>query len=141
MIRCGSWNGSRPSSGSATSRLISQATWLFGDAISPPVQNRVAEDMELRSYGRTGATLSEVNPASLYIIKKGNVERLHGNKVTETLGPGDFFGEDTAIFGAKVSQAFRTTEPTIMYEVSGEALTDVPIILWKLLETHERRTR
>jgi len=28
-----------------------------------------------------------------------------------------------------------------MYEVPGSALTDVPIILWKLLETHERRTR
>jgi len=122
-------------------RQFLQTTWLFGDAISPPVQNRVAEDMELRSFGRKGETLADVNPASLYIIKKGGVERLRGNEVTETLGAGDFFGEDTAIFRIDIDQQFRTTEPTIMYEVPGEALIDVPIILWKLLETHERRTR
>ncbi|MFC1896251.1 hypothetical protein ACFL0Q_06275 [Thermodesulfobacteriota bacterium] len=35
----------------------------------------------------------------------------------------------------------RVTQESTGYRIPGDLLTDIPIVMWKLLETHERRLR
>ena len=97
--------------------------------------------MELRSHTEGSDATADIAPGSIYVVKHGRVERMRNGTLVESLGPSEFFGEDTAVFGIEPQYQFRATENSTLYEVSGEVLSGVPIVLWKLLETHERRTR
>ena len=73
------------------------------------------------------------------MIASGSFERLLGGNVYETLEPGDFFGEENAVFATSSTFTIRGASNSEVYAISGDLLTDIPVVRWKLLESFERR--
>ena len=119
-------------------REFLQRTWLFGEAVSYPAQNRIAEALEPNRYPEE-REITYDNLSSLNLIVRGSVERFIKEDVFEIIGPGNFFGEESAVFEIPSLYHFRAIEPTEVYRVSGDVLSDLPIVHWKLLETFKKR--
>jgi hemerythrin len=75
----------------------------------------------------------------MYLVKSGCVQCLAGGQVVGEYSAGDFFGEEAAVFGCVSANTYQTTEPTDLYEIPAEVLRDIPIVLWKILETSKKR--
>ncbi len=122
-------------------RQFLQKTWLFGESISPPVQGMIAEKMELSNYYHGGEPLEKIDASAIYLIKNGVLARTADNRTRETLRSGDFFGEESAFFNEKMEDRMVVAEPASVYEVPFAVLKEIPVVLWKLLETHEKRKK
>lgn len=117
-----------------------EQTWLFGETISPPVQNKIAKSMKMREYDQAGILLEDVPADSIFIVNSGEIERVFDGEVIETLGRKSVFGEEQVLLGRPTEFEFRTAGPCRIYEVPGDALVGIPIVMWKLLETFELRS-
>ncbi|MBF0285137.1 MAG: bacteriohemerythrin [Magnetococcales bacterium] len=116
-----------------------QRTWLFGEGISYAVQNRIAQRMR---YARlTDGQQVEVDPDSLFLIRKGRLQRTMGEEVMETLTTGDFFGEEVSIFQTPPLCSLQTVEVLEGYWIASDMLRQIPIVRWKLYESHARRMK
>lgn len=114
-------------------------TWLFGESISPTVQNRIIESMTNHVY-KSGIEISSVlNPTSVYLIRSGRVERTCDSVASEMLSAGDFFGKGKDLFENARPRALWVKDEMTVCEIPDEIVSDIPVVLWKLLEAHERR--
>jgi hemerythrin len=116
------------------------SSWLFSEVLTPPVQNRVAKAMILHNFpSQEPTSLGNLNPRAMYLVKSGSVGCLAGDQVVAEHSAGDFFGEEAAVFGCVTAYTYRTAEPTSLYEIPADVLRDIPIVLWKILETSKKR--
>jgi hemerythrin len=115
-------------------------TWLFGESISPSVQTRIIGAMSPREFADQGELDKAVKEPSIFIVQQGEFERVAGGEAVETVGGGDFFGCSEILFGAASEYEFNLIKPSSMYEIPVDLLRDIPVVMWKLLETFERRS-
>jgi len=115
-----------------------QGTWLFGEAISYPVQNTIAKGLEWRRYPE-GQVFTTEGYSAIYMVKNGQLERCVEESVLETLSPGDFFGEETVLYGLPSLFSFRAASMVELCCIPGDLLLNVPMLRWKLYETFEKR--
>lgn len=116
-------------------------TWLFGEALSPKVQTRITENMIPVEFSDVGGKVGPLDSQSIYIIKRGALARYYQGQLIEQLETGDFFGEDRAVFLDDYNTELTIQTPVQAYRLLAEQINDIPIIRWKLLETHQKRTR
>ncbi len=121
------------------SREFLERTWLFGESISPSVQNRIAEAMVVRNHKKGDSGLDGLDLASVGVVKSGEYERLLDGEVVEKLTTGSFFGEERVLFNAAPKYEYRAKKAGSICEIPGPVILDIPILMWKLLETYERR--
>jgi hemerythrin len=128
-------------------RQFLQGTWLFGEMVTFTVQNRIARVMEKRLVREDERLLPGGRP-EIVLLAEGLVTVFSGTRPIENLTPGGFFGEDTvlgAADGASRGAAgvfeSRALLDSTLYAIPGDALSGIPIVRWKLRETHERRLR
>jgi hemerythrin len=116
-------------------REILEQTWLFGETISPPVQNQIARSMRVHDFQGSGIALDGLSSDSIFIIHSGSIERIANNKVVDKLAPRSVFGGERII--SKKGQIFDyvTAGPCRIYEVPSAEIIDIPIVMWKLRET------
>lgn len=119
-------------------RKFLQETRLFGDAVSYPLQNRIARMTEDYSCPAVQTGLS-CGLQELFIVRHGKVLLYLENDLLETLGSGDFWGEGGVLFNTPCLFEAKCTEDTLLYRIPGEKLLDIPSIRWKLLEVYQRR--
>jgi len=119
-------------------RLFLHKTWLFGEAISDPVHNKIAGAMSLESY-KDGEIITASKLGNIVMICRGEVERMIDHEVVEVLGEGDFFGEDIALFETPNIYMFQVRGEAQLYTIPSYVLMEVPIVRWKLFETFEKR--
>jgi hemerythrin len=119
-------------------REFLQKTWLFGEAISYPIQNKLANEMIYHSYV-AGKDIPNNDVPGIYMIKSGKVQRYLDDNIFETLGEGKFFGEQSILFNISDILNTRTTEYTELYFIHADLLSDIPVIRIKLTETYEKR--
>jgi hemerythrin len=119
-------------------RKFLQETRLFGDAVSYPVQNRIARITE-EYICPTDQTYISERLGELYIIRHGKVLLYLENDLLETLRNGDFWGEGGVLFNTPCLFEAKFAEDTLIYIIPGEKLLDIPSIRWKLLEVYQRR--
>ncbi len=117
-----------------------QDTWLFGEAISYPVQHDFAASVDWRKYP-ADHEFSVQDNTELMMVKTGQLTRSRGDVVVEVLKKGDFFGEEGLIQRKSGLVSVRTTEASQIGHFPGEKLVSIPIIRWKLFETYEKRIR
>jgi len=120
----------------AKAREILDQTWLFGESVSPPVQNKVADAMVLHEFD-AGVSLDHLPTGAMFIVETGTIEQVRDGKVTATSGPRSFFAEEQALFSDSVDLSYRTTSACRIYEVPGDVINDVPIVMWKMYEAYE----
>jgi hemerythrin len=119
-------------------RQFLQGTWLFGEMVSLPVQNRIAGLMERRSVREDERLIPGGRP-EIVLLEEGLVTVFAGSRPIENLTPGGFFGEDTVLAGPPAAFESRALLDSTLYAIPGDALSSIPIVQWKLRETHERR--
>ena len=115
-----------------------EQTWLFGETISPPVLNKIADAMLLQEFG-AGTVLNDLPADAIFIVESGKVEQVQGGEVSDVIGPRSFFAEEQVLFGTTQEISYRTVEPCRVYEIPGSVINDIPIVMWKMFETHELR--
>ena len=111
---------------------------LFGDCLTCTRQNAIAVAIST-CMENTGETLSSGREPSLYLIKSGKVDLFLGERVIDSLSPGDFFNESSLLFDTPSLFKARPDKNSVVYNIPGAVLADIPIVRWKLLETYEKR--
>ena len=109
-------------------------TWLLGEAISQPVQHRIARSLNM--FCINGGEEYEVEPgAGLFIVRSGTVERdvPVGKKID--IGVGEFFNEENVLFDAPMKFTVRAQEDAEVCVIDASVIGDVPIARWKMFET------
>ena len=115
-------------------REFMRETSLLGEALSYAVQNRISATLEPLEYA-AGQLIYVDETTPLTILRRGQADLMSGNTLIETIGAGDFYGEDQAIFKAPESYQLKIKSDLQGYSVPARVLADIPIIQWKLYET------
>jgi hemerythrin len=146
-----------------SNREFLQSTWLFGEMASFPLQNRIAGLMERRVV-KEDTVLRPEGKAEVFLLADGLVTVFLGKIPIENVTPGDFFGEESVLRGTRElprgwEERFarshgdhsakaainlfeaRALLDSTLYAIPGEAMEDIPIVQWKLMETYERRLK
>jgi hemerythrin len=117
-----------------------QNTWLFGEDISYPIQNKIAREMTLERY-RPDELIPIEEYSGIGMIKQGRLQIFLNGDVFETLITGDFFGVSNVLFKTRAIFKVRAIQATDVYNIQDQVLFDIPLVQWKLFETYERRIR
>ncbi len=122
-------------------REFLQGTRLCGEITAATALNRIAAAMTPYSLSEGGTPDDEDMAVQVCFVRQGQLERRSvGGKLLEVLEPGEFFGEDTAIYWTTYGHQLVATEPTQLYLVPPEVLQDIPGVRWKMLEVFQRRS-
>jgi hemerythrin len=113
-------------------------TWLLGDVVSTGTLNAIAKSAKTIRVA-AGVQIDQAEPA-VYLIETGRVSRVLGEQLLESLGPGDFFGEERAVFDVPVIASFKCDTDVVLYQLPTSQLGEIPNVRWKLFETFGRRT-
>lgn len=122
----------------AKGREILERTWLFGESVSPPVLNVIADAMVSHEFA-AGVVLDDLPTDALCVVEMGSVEQVRDGKPANVIDAHNFFCEEQVLFDPHGTLAYRTVEPCKIYAIPGSVLTGVPIVMWKMLETYEFR--
>jgi hemerythrin len=115
-----------------------QCTDLFGEMVSSVIQNRIAQEMRPLKLANGKKIVVEEKPA-LYMVKEGRVRVDFEKTPIDVLLPGDFFGEESILLGSSSLFSARAEKKSELLVIPAEALKNIPIIEWKILEIFERR--
>jgi len=121
------------------SREFLDQTWLFGETISPSIQNRIASAMDICEFKNGNTLIDNLTDGSIYVVNTGKVERLVDGEVAETMKTGDFFGEEQILYGQDAACEYRASGNASAFQIPGDVLADIPIVQWKFLETAKSR--
>jgi hemerythrin len=121
-------------------RNFLQNTWLFGEDISYPIQNKIAQAMNPEIY-HADELLPIEDYSGIGMIKQGRLQIFINDDVFETLNASDFFGVSNVLFKTPAIFKVRAVKNTEVYNIQEKVLSDIPIVHWKLFETYERRIR
>lgn len=111
--------------------------WLFKESLSAAILNNISSQMELKHFYHASDSI-EINPDTMYMIKTGEMEISYQSKPSKKLGPGDFFNFEKLIKEEHNIDNIKVLEPSSIFEVTHDSLQNVPIILWKLVETFKK---
>ena len=76
----------------------------------------------------------------LYIVNEGEVELYRDTELVEVIKPGDFFNEDS-VLQRQSKYTFVSKSDSILFQVPGKILLNIPAVLWKLLERLQKRKK
>ncbi len=118
-------------------REFLQRTWLFGEVVSIKPLNRIAR--EVRPHTFPAGSLVDIGPESMGVVVRGCLERLIGEHTVGTVGPGDFFGEEMAVFWTPSMYRLRAVQATEAMILPAAAVSDIPSVRWRLFEVVGKR--
>lgn len=121
-------------------RYFLQGTWLFGEMVSTPILNTIAQAMSLKLYSE-GENIQLKGKPELLLLSQGEMQVRAGNQTIETLGKGCFAGEEAILNHEPRIFEILVTRKSQAYLVSGDVLANIPVVQWKLLETLEKRLK
>lgn len=125
------------------SRLMKARDFLRRSALCSGIMstgtlNAIAKAMTVRKLATGEGCRDQAH--SVGIVRAGRLTRSLAGETLEALGPGDFFGEEEAVFGAPAFTAITASEPSEIALVPAALVRSIPNVRWKLLEAFERRT-
>lgn len=115
-----------------------QQTWLFGEVVSYPTQNRLAKALRSSRY-QAGHIFPRKVYSDIFMVKRGRMERHVGEEMVETLSAGNFFGEECVLLNMVGEYQIRVAEDSDLYRIPGDMLLGIPVVRWKLFETYQKR--
>jgi hemerythrin len=121
-------------------RHFLRSTWLFGDMVSYPIQNRIAQQLEAIECA-AGKILPMNGKPGLFLLAEGHMQIFAENKLIEPMSPGDFAGEETILFDIPLLFRARALSNAKLFIIPGERISGIPVVQWKMLETFDRRMR
>ncbi len=121
-------------------RQFLKRTYLFGEVVSHPMQDRIAQSMELLELGADEPVPQDrQSEPQLVVVDQGAVAILCGDTRIEGVGPGGCFGEEPLF--SHVDRLFTACclEKSRLYCLPLTTIDDIPSVRWKLQEFYERR--
>ena len=115
-----------------------QRTELFGEMVSSVLQNKIAQQMELKEV-KKGAKINPPSRPALYLVRSGEIKIYLDDLQVDILLVGDYFAEESIFLGSSNLFTAQACKNSSFYIIPADALKDIPIIEWKILETFERR--
>ena len=120
-----------------------RGTWLFGERLSLGMHGQLARAARQLSLpgGQTLPTLASQTPP-LCVLREGVIVLLgRDGTALEQIGPGGFVGEEAILGRPHAPWTWVAKGDCQLLTFAAADLRGIPIVLWKLLETHERRLR
>ncbi|CAA7627213.1 bacteriohemerythrin [Magnetospirillum sp. UT-4] len=111
---------------------------LLGGVVSTGTLNAIAGGMAMRQHPE--GTVLDTRERMIGLVESGAILRSIGNTVIEELGPGDFFGEEYAIFNSPGIATLKAAAATRVHMVPARLLGNIPNVRWKLFEAFQRRS-
>jgi len=114
-----------------------QETRLFGELITSTLQVMIARKVSeicVQAGTRIDCEASEC----IYLVREGSVKLIIDQCVVDNTRVGDFFGEDNLFYHSSLLTAVASDDSRL-FMIPLEAIKDIPIIEWKMLESFERR--
>ncbi|MEN8264941.1 MAG: cyclic nucleotide-binding domain-containing protein [Nitrospirota bacterium] len=116
-------------------------TFLFGEGISYPIQNSIAQNMILNTYMESDRIVFEESQ-QLCLLKSGKLQiKDSREEIIETLKIGDFCGEETFFSDIHDKFIVEAARPSEVYLIKNFPLLEIPVVHWKLLEVSSKRIR
>jgi hemerythrin len=115
-----------------------RSTWLFEEAMSYQTLGAISNRMTEVTLDQ-GVFLADRLSECLFLITSGRVRLSADDCEIETLGVGEVCGETCMLLKDTGLIIAATVEPVTGYSIPIEALEDIPIVRWKLLEMLKRR--
>jgi len=119
-------------------REFLQRSWLFAEVVSTKTLNRIAREVETRFLPE--GIVVDIGPEFIGVVERGRIGRYIGDHAVGTVGPGDFFGEELAVFWTPSMFRLRTLEPTEVMVLPARAVAGIPSVRWRLFEAWGRHT-
>ncbi|SLM28302.1 conserved hypothetical protein [Desulfamplus magnetovallimortis] len=114
-----------------------QGTSLLGEIVSFPLQNIVARSMRQKQVEKDAEIIPE--NGCLMMVAKGSAHLFLKDIKIIRLNNGDYFGEDSVLFGHNSRYTAQAIETTLLYIIEQQYLKDIPIVRWKMLEAYNKR--
>lgn len=114
-----------------------QGTSLFGEIVSFPLQSIIARKMTQAKVYKGKDILPD--NGTLIMVAEGSFQLSLNGKKIKVMNQGDYFGEDSVLFGRNSEYSARALEDAHVYLIDQEQLRNIPIVRWKLLETYNKR--
>ncbi|MFY9326984.1 MAG: bacteriohemerythrin [Georgfuchsia sp.] len=119
-------------------REFLENTSLFNEGLPVAFLGRIVDGATERHF-QQGEPIVGQDIQALNVIRSGLVERSTGSKVLDVLKEREFFGEEGAIFKVPYLSHLRALEETVVVQIPGELLKNVPLLRWKLFEKYQQR--
>ena len=113
--------------------------WIFNEMAYSPAINTLAQEMK-KIILNEGESPNPTPDSMLYIVSEGEVELYRDTELVEVIKPGDFFNEDS-VLQRQSKYTFVSKSDSILFQVPGKILLNIPAVLWKLLERLQKRKK
>lgn len=114
-------------------------TWLFGEVVSTETLNAIARDMKPVHLMTGESPLT--GGSAIGLLQQGRLGRFLGDKLIDEVAPGDFFGEEEAVFGTPSLFHLRALEGSDAFLIPATLVAETPSVRWKLFEVNDKRLR
>jgi hemerythrin len=114
-----------------------RSSWLFADGVSCMTLNRLVHATEPVSFEKEKIMPPPEN--DLLVMRSGEALLTTPAGYEERLAAGSYFGAAALLNHAHRSAQVRFLHPTEAYQVPLASIVDLPVVRWKMLETHRRR--
>ena len=114
-----------------------RSTWLFADGVSCMTLNRLVRESEPVAFQRNGV----IRPpeSELLVMRTGEALLKSESGYEERLHSGAHFGAAALTDGADADTEVTILDPVHAYRVPLGCIINLPVVRWKMLETHRRR--
>jgi hemerythrin len=114
-----------------------RGTWLFADGVSCMTLNRLVRESEPVAFQKNGV----IRPpdSELLVMRSGEAMLNAPGGYEERLGSGAHFGAAALADGADGETQVKIIDPVQAYRVPLGCIINLPVVRWKMLETHRRR--
>lgn len=111
--------------------------WLFADGVSCVTLNRLVNAADHANFAQGEA----VGPPEreVLILRSGQAQHISASKRVEALAASNHFGGLELSPGAGRGASVKFLEPAQAYRLPLELVAELPVVRWKLIETHRRR--
>jgi hemerythrin len=114
-----------------------RSSWLFADGVSCMTLNRLAHATASVSFEKEKIMPPPEN--DLLVMRSGEALLTTPAGYEERLAAGSYFGAAALLNHAHRSAQVRFLLPAEAYQVPLASILDLPVVRWKMLETHRRR--
>lgn len=112
-------------------------SWLFADNVSGVTLHRLLRAAESARF-KAGEVITPPADA-LMLVRAGGGELTTPSDYSETLVPGSHFGAAQVSGFTAAAASIRFDADTEVCRLPIAAISDIPVVRWKLMETHRRR--
>jgi hemerythrin len=114
-----------------------RSSWLFADGVSCVTLNRLVRATEPGSFEKEDIIPPPEN--ELLVMRSGAALLSTPAGHEERLRVGSFFGATALTNGTRDGTEVRFLDRTDVYRVPVSCIADLPVVRWKIMETHRRR--